>query len=82
MSKPPPTLPKVAFIGTGGTIASLGDSPLTLMDYGGPGKIMQASAIMPCSKLFSLKITTGRSTLNPLCSNACPIRRAAVTACA
>ena len=46
MSKPPPTLPKVAFIGTGGTIASLGDSPLTLMDYGGPGKIMQASAIL------------------------------------
>lgn len=38
--------PKVAFIGTGGTMASLGDSPLTLMDYGGPGKIMQASAIL------------------------------------
>lgn len=38
--------PKVAFIGTGGTMASLGDTPLTMMDYGGPGKIMQASAIL------------------------------------
>jgi L-asparaginase len=38
--------PKVAFIGTGGTIASLGPSPLALMDYGGPGRIMQASAIV------------------------------------
>ena len=38
--------PKVAFIGTGGTMASLGETPLTLMDYGGPGRIMQASAIL------------------------------------
>lgn len=38
--------PKVAFIGTGGTIASLGDTPLMLQDYGGPGKIMPASAIL------------------------------------
>jgi len=39
--------PKVAFIGTGGTMASLGPTPLTLMDYGnGPGAIMQASAIL------------------------------------
>ena len=38
--------PKVAFIGTGGTIASLGPTPLTLQDYGGPGRIMQASAIV------------------------------------
>jgi L-asparaginase len=38
--------PKVAFIGTGGTMASLGPSPLTLMDYGGPGGIMQASDIL------------------------------------
>lgn len=46
MSKPPRKLPKVAFIGTGGTIASLGPTPLTLMDYGGPGRIMQASQIV------------------------------------
>jgi len=38
--------PKVAFIGTGGTMASLGETPLTLMDYGGPGRIMQASDIL------------------------------------
>ena len=38
--------PKVAFIGTGGTIASLGPTPLTLMDYGGPGRIMQAGDIL------------------------------------
>mgnify|MGYP002631800536 CR=1 FL=1 len=38
--------PKVAFIGTGGTMASLGDTPLTIMDYGGPGRIMDASAIL------------------------------------
>jgi L-asparaginase len=38
--------PKVAFIGTGGTMASLGPTPLTLMDYGGPGRIMQAGDIL------------------------------------
>ncbi|MCC6717061.1 MAG: asparaginase [Acetobacteraceae bacterium] len=38
--------PKVAFIGTGGTMASLGDTPLTIVDYGGPGRIMDASAIL------------------------------------
>lgn len=37
---------KVAFIGTGGTMASLGPTPLTLMDYGGPDGIMQASEIL------------------------------------
>ena len=30
--------PKVAFIGTGGTIASVGAGPLDLQDYGATGK--------------------------------------------
>jgi L-asparaginase len=38
--------PKVAFIGTGGTIASLGDSPLELQDYGASGKVMHAEEIL------------------------------------
>ncbi|MSP03296.1 MAG: asparaginase [Acetobacteraceae bacterium] len=39
-------LPKVAFIGTGGTIASLGRGPLDLQDYGAAGQIMQAEEIL------------------------------------
>lgn len=38
--------PKIAFIGTGGTIASLGAGPLDLQDYGATGNIMQAEAIL------------------------------------
>ncbi len=38
--------PKVAFIGTGGTIASLGLSPLELQDYGAAGKVMHADEII------------------------------------
>jgi L-asparaginase len=38
--------PRVAFIGTGGTIASLGDSPLELQDYGATGKVMHADEIL------------------------------------
>ena len=38
--------PKVAFIGTGGTIASLGDGPLELQDYGASGKVMHADEIL------------------------------------
>jgi L-asparaginase len=34
--------PKVAFIGTGGTIASLGRGPLDLQDYGAAGNMMHA----------------------------------------
>jgi L-asparaginase len=38
--------PKVAFIGTGGTIASLGAGPLELQDYGATGKVMHADEIV------------------------------------
>jgi L-asparaginase len=40
------TLPKVAFIGTGGTIASLGRGPLDLQDYAAAGQMMQADEIL------------------------------------
>ena len=39
------TLPKVAFIGTGGTIASMGPTPLELQDYGRTGIILQADEL-------------------------------------
>ena len=38
--------PKVAFIGTGGTIASLGRGPLDLQDYGATGNVMHADEII------------------------------------
>jgi L-asparaginase len=38
--------PKVAFVGTGGTIASLGRGPLDLQDYGAAGKVMHADEIL------------------------------------
>lgn len=38
--------PKVAFIGTGGTIASLGRGPLDLLDYGAAGNVMHADEIL------------------------------------
>jgi L-asparaginase len=38
--------PKVAFIGTGGTIASLGRGPLDLQDYGAIGNVMHAEEIL------------------------------------
>jgi L-asparaginase len=38
--------PKVAFIGTGGTIASLGRGPLDLQDYGSLGEMMHAEEIL------------------------------------
>ena len=38
--------PKVAFIGTGGTISSLGTGPLDILDYGATGNRMQADAIL------------------------------------
>ncbi len=37
--------PKVAFIGTGGTISSLGAGPLDILDYGASENRMQADAI-------------------------------------
>nr|WP_294522999.1 asparaginase [uncultured Rhodopila sp.] len=38
--------PKVAFIGTGGTIASVGRGPLDILDYGATGCIMHADEIL------------------------------------
>ena len=38
--------PKIAFIGTGGTIASLGAGPLDLQDYGASRNVMHADAIL------------------------------------
>jgi L-asparaginase len=38
--------PKVAFIGTGGTIASVGTGPLDLRNYGATGKVMHADEII------------------------------------
>jgi L-asparaginase len=38
--------PTVAFIGTGGTIASLGKGPLDLQDYGAAGTVMHAEEIV------------------------------------
>ena len=38
--------PKVAFIGTGGTISSLGAGPLDILDYGAAENRMQADAIL------------------------------------
>lgn len=39
-------LPKVAFIGTGGTIASLGRHPFDIQDYGSAGNVMHAEQIL------------------------------------
>lgn len=38
--------PKIAFIGTGGTISSLGAGPLDILDYGASENRMQADAIL------------------------------------
>jgi L-asparaginase len=38
--------PKVAFIGTGGTIASMGRGPLDLQDYGATGNLMHADELL------------------------------------
>jgi L-asparaginase len=38
--------PKVAFIGTGGTIASIGRGPLDILDYGANGVMMHAADIL------------------------------------
>ncbi len=40
------TRPRIAFIGTGGTIASLGAGPLDLQDYGATGNVMHAEEIL------------------------------------
>ena len=38
--------PKVAFIGTGGTISSLGNGPLDLQEYATAGTMMQADEVL------------------------------------
>jgi len=38
--------PKVAFIGTGGTIASVGRDPLDLQDYGATGTVLHADELL------------------------------------
>jgi L-asparaginase len=38
--------PRIAFIGTGGTMASLGRGPLDIQDYGVAGQVMDAAAIL------------------------------------
>ncbi|MFL1463919.1 asparaginase [Roseococcus sp. DSY-14] len=38
--------PRIALIGTGGTIASLGDGPFDVQDYGRHGRIMDAAALL------------------------------------
>ena len=39
-------LPKIAFIGTGGTIASIGAGPLDTQNYSATGNVMQADAVL------------------------------------
>ncbi|PHK94925.1 L-asparaginase [Pseudoroseomonas rhizosphaerae] len=41
-----PALPRIAFIGTGGTMASLGQDALDIQDYGRHGRVMEAEAIL------------------------------------
>lgn len=43
---PPSPKPRVAFIGTGGTMASIGRNPLDIQDYGVLGQVMAADAIL------------------------------------
>ena len=40
------SLPKVAFIGTGGTIASIGSGPLDLQEYASSGNMMHADELL------------------------------------
>jgi L-asparaginase len=41
-----PTQPRIAFIGSGGTMASLGENGLDIQDYGRHGRVMDAAAIV------------------------------------
>ena len=47
------SLPKVAFIGTGGTISSLGAGPLDVQDYGASNNRMQADEIIAMVPVLS-----------------------------
>jgi len=43
---PPMRRPRIAFIGTGGTMASIGRHPLDLQDYGATGQVLHADEIV------------------------------------
>ena len=45
------SLPKVAFIGTGGTIASIGKTPLDLQDYASNGVMLHADEIASLERM-------------------------------
>src|SRR3954467_6115624 len=50
------SLPKVPFIGTGGTIASLGRGPLDIQDYAAAGNMLHAEELLahwPATKLVA-----------------------------
>jgi len=46
MSASPSPKPRVAFIGTGGTMASIGRDALDIQDYGVKGEVLEAAAIL------------------------------------
>ena len=46
MSAPSAGRPKVAVIGTGGTISSMGRGPLDLMDYGAAGQVLDVNGVL------------------------------------
>ncbi|MBX9699463.1 MAG: asparaginase, partial [Acetobacteraceae bacterium] len=46
LNRPGQTKPKVAFIGTGGTIASVGRTPLDIQDYGVAGQMLHAEELL------------------------------------
>ncbi len=53
------SLPRVAFIGTGGTIASMGAGPLDLHDYGATGQVLGAAEIVArCPELALVAAVT------------------------
>lgn len=63
------TKPKVAFIGTGGTIASLGRGPLDIVDYGAAGNVMHADEIVArwpeVSLVADIKVVRYRNIISP-----------------
>ena len=46
LNRPGRTRPKVAFIGTGGTIASVGRGPLDIQDYAVAGQMLHAEDLL------------------------------------
>ncbi len=63
------TKPKVAFIGTGGTIASLGRGPLDIVDYGAAGNVMHADEILArwpeVSLVADVRVVRYRNIVSP-----------------